>query len=67
MILKILKFIVFVLYYMIKMKIIMKLVESNYFLFGGFDTDLIKGKIILYKINYGENVDNTTIEYEQLN
>ena len=41
------------------------IVESNYFLVGGFDTDLREGKIHLYKINYKEKIDNTTIEYKQ--
>ena len=41
------------------------IVESNYFLVGGFDTYLGEGKILLYKINYEEKIDNTTIEYKQ--
>ena len=41
------------------------IVESNYFLVGGFDTYLKEGKIHLYKINYEEKIDNTTIEYKQ--
>ena len=32
------------------------IVESNYFLVGGFDTDLREGKIHLYKINYKEKI-----------
>ena len=42
-----------------------KIVESNYFLVGGFDNDLREGKILLYKINYGERAYNTTIEFKQ--
>ena len=42
-----------------------KLIDTNYFLVGGFDTDLREGKILLYKINYGERSYNTTIEYVQ--
>ena len=42
-----------------------KLIDTNYFLVGGFDTDLREGKILLYKINYGEKAYNTTIEYVQ--
>ena len=42
-----------------------KLVDTNYFLVGGFDTDLREGRILLYKINYGEKTYNTTIEYVQ--
>ena len=41
------------------------IVESNYFLVGGIDTYLREGKIRLYKINYEEKIDNTTIEYKQ--
>ena len=41
--------------------------EENFinFLVGGFDNDLREGKIMLYKINYGEKAFNTTIEYIQ--
>ena len=42
-----------------------KLIDTNYFLVGGFDNDLREGKIMLYKINYGEKAFNTTIEYIQ--
>ena len=42
-----------------------KLIDTNYFLVGGFDNDLREGKIMLYKINYGEKDFNTTIEYIQ--
>ena len=31
-----------------------KIVDSNYFLVGGFDNELREIKIYLYKINYGE-------------
>ena len=42
-----------------------KLIDTNYFLVGGFDTELREGKILLYKINYGERAYNTTIEFKQ--
>ena len=42
-----------------------KLTDTNYFLVGGFDTELREGKILLYKINYGERAYNTTIEFKQ--
>ena len=41
------------------------LIDTNYFLVGGFDNDLREGKIRLYKINYGKKAYNTTIEYVQ--
>ena len=40
-----------------------KIIETNYFLVGGFDINRKKGMIKLYRINYGKNYNNTTIEY----
>ena len=42
-----------------------KLEETNYLLVGGFDNDLRKGVIRLYKIIYGDNASITDIEYLQ--
>ena len=42
-----------------------KFIDTNYFLVGGYDTNLKKGKIFLYKMKYGERAYNTTIEYVQ--
>ena len=38
---------------------------TNYFLVGGFDTKKCKGVIKLYKVNYGQQYTDNTIEYIQ--
>ena len=41
------------------------LIESDYFLVGGYDQMKGKGLIKLFKLNYKENIEDTTIEYIQ--
>ena len=57
------KYIVFVLLYILK-KIIIKIIDTNYFFVGGFDLDKEVGKIKLYKIIYGEQIWNTIQDIE---
>ena len=39
--------------------------DTDYFLAGGFDLDRYRGMIKLYKVNFGIEYDQTTIEYIQ--
>ena len=41
------------------------LIDSNYFLVGGYDQMKGKGVIKLFKLNQKENIEDTTIEYIQ--
>ena len=40
-------------------------IKTNYFFVGGFDQDSRQGLIKLYKANFNENVDETSIEFIQ--
>ncbi len=40
-------------------------IKTNYFFVGGFDQDSRQGLIKLYKANFNENVEETTIEFIQ--
>ena len=41
------------------------IIDTDYFLVGGFDLNRCRGMIKLYKVNYGQKYNKTTIEYIQ--
>ena len=42
-----------------------KIIDTDYFLVGGFDNEKGEGKIKLYKLLYDDNIVNTSIEFIQ--
>ena len=42
-----------------------KIIDTDYFLVGGFDKDKMEGKIKMYKVNFQEKAYNTKIEFIQ--